>query len=178
MKVPSRPPLSGNAKSARPNRAAVRLSFEEWTQVSRKLEEDVVIQFVHSSNSQIAKLIRAWLPASWKVKEETDELLDGQVFMIIGSYDLEPLEQEHFQRRFVELWTYDRFSNKLTCRRQVITAYPGVEGGLKEVPSPYVWKDKEEIHLTNADAGPDGFLLILNQDIFRSKEERKIRGTK
>jgi hypothetical protein len=155
------------------------MSFEEWTEVSRKLEEGVVIHFVHSKDSQISKLVRVWLPASWKVIEETNDDLDSQVFLILGGYDFEPRYEERFQRRFVELWLYDRFSHRLTCRSQVITTYPDAEGGLKEVPSPYIWKDRDEIDLSrNVNAAPERFLLMLNQDIFRSNAERKIKAAR
>jgi len=154
------------------------MSFEEWTEVSRKLEEGFVIHFVHSKDCQIAKLIRAWLPATWNIKEEINDSLDSQIFLILGGYDLEPRFEERFQRRFVEMWLYDRFSRRLTCRSQVITTYPDAEGGLKEVPSPDVWKDRDEIDLSrNVNAAPERFLLMLNQDIFRSNAERKIRGS-
>jgi hypothetical protein len=151
------------------------MSFEEWTEVSRKLKEEPVIEFVHGKDSEIAALIRKWFPTSWNVRDETNERLDGHVFLILGSYDLDLPGEERLQRRFVELWLYDRFSQKLTCRRQVVTNYPDIEGGLKEVPSPYLSKEREEIDLRNAAESSEGFLQILNQDIFRPKEERKSR---
>jgi len=94
------------------------MSFEEWNKVCRKLEEDLVIEFVHSTDCQICKVVRTWLPATWNIKEETDDMLDSQVFLIIGAYELEPRDEERFQRRFVESWLYDRFSQRLSCRRQ------------------------------------------------------------
>lgn len=154
------------------------MSFEEWTEVSRRLKEEPVIEFVHGKDSEIAALVRTWFPTSWSVRDETNERLDENVFLILGSYGLKVPGEGRFQRRFVELWLYDRFSSKLTCRRQVVTNYPDVEGGLKEIPSPYLSREREEIELRSVDEAVGRFLRILNQDIFRSKEERKIEGAR
>jgi len=151
------------------------MSFEEWPEVSRKLKEEPVIELVHGKNSEIAELVRKWFPTSWNVRDVTNERLDENVFLVLGSYDLSLPGQERFQRRFVELWLYDRFSPKLTCRRQVVTNYPEIEGGLKEVPSPYLSREREEIDLRNVDEASGRFLRILNQDIFRPNEERRIK---
>lgn len=154
------------------------MSFEEWAEVSRKLSEEPVIELVHGKGSEIAALVRKWFPTSWNVRDETNERLDENVFLILGSYDLSLRGETRVQRRFVELWLYDRFSPKLTCRRQVVTNYPDVEGGLKEVPSPYLSREREEIDLRNVDEASGGFLRILNQDIFRSKEERRVKAAR
>lgn len=154
------------------------MSFEEWPEVSRKLKEEPVIAFVHGKDSDIAELIMKWFPTSWHVSDETNERLDENVFLILGSYELTLPGQERFQRSFVELWLYDRFSPKLTCRRQVVTNYPDVEGGLKEIPSPYLSREREEIDLRNVEEASGRFLRILNQDIFRPNEERKIKAVR
>jgi hypothetical protein len=154
------------------------MSFEEWTEVSRKLKEEPLIELVHAKDSEISELVRKWFPTSWNIKDVTNEHLDDHVFLILGSYDLSPPGEERFRRKFIQLWLYDRVSRILTRRKQVVTTYPDIEGGLKEVPSPHLSRDREEIDLRDPEKASGMFIQILNQDIFRSREERKTKATR
>jgi hypothetical protein len=149
------------------------MSIEEWTEVSRMLNKGV-IRLICAKDSEVFDLVKRLTPRSWKMRVETDEHLDRLVFLILGSYEYEPPGEERFQRRFVEMWLYNRRSSRLSCRRQVVTTYPDVNGGLKEVPSPEVFRDREEVDLRDEQAAAGKFMRILNQDIFRFKDERKV----